>query len=277
MGDLSGRPIGIFDSGVGGLSVLRQVRKILPHEALLYVADQAHIPYGPRTLDEVRRFSSAITRFLVEQQAKIVVVACNTASAAALYHLRRKFPELYFVGMEPAVKPAAQLSRRGAIGVLATPATFQGELFASLLERFAQQVRVIEQVCPGLVEQVEAGELETEETMALLHNYLDPLLEQGVDVIVLGCTHYPFLKSAIERVIGSAARIVEPSEAMARQVRRVLMQQNWLNPGRASGRLTCFTSGQTAAFGRLTEQLIGGCDQVRGVTWRAGELVLAAA
>ena len=162
------RPIGIFDSGVGGLSVWREIARQLPREDTIYFADQAHIPYGPRSMDEIRGFSEAITRFLLERGCKAIVAACNTASAAALKHLRETFPHVPFVGMEPAVKPAAETTHTGVVGVLATPATFQGELFASVVERFANGVRLINQVCPGLVEQVEAGRLDTPNTRAML-------------------------------------------------------------------------------------------------------------
>ena len=153
-------PIGVFNSGVGGLSVLRPLRQQLPAESFVFFADQAHVPYGPRPLEEVRRFSVGITRFLIEQGARLIVVACNTASAAALQHLRDSFPGIRFVGMEPAVKPAAEQSRTRAVGVLATPATFQGALFASVVERFAQGVSVLPQTLPGLVERIEAGDLD---------------------------------------------------------------------------------------------------------------------
>ncbi|HBY07279.1 MAG TPA: glutamate racemase, partial [Chloroflexi bacterium] len=151
----SAAPVGIFDSGVGGLSVLREIRIQLPHEDLIFFADQAHVPYGPRSLEQVRAFSEAITRFLLDHGAKLIVVACNAASAAALYHLRETFPEIPFVGMEPAVKPAAEQTQSGVVGVLATPATFQGELYASVVERFASDVIVLQDTCPGLVAQIE--------------------------------------------------------------------------------------------------------------------------
>jgi glutamate racemase len=219
--------IGIFDSGIGGLSVWREVVRLLPYESTLYFADQAHIPYGPRPLEEVRRYAVEITRFLLAQGAKIIVVACNTASGAALYHLRETFPQTKFVGMEPAVKPAAERSQRGSIGVIATPATLQGELFRRLSERFAQQVTLETQVCPGLVEYVEAGNLTGPDVEALLHRYLDPMVEAGIDQLVLGCTHYPFLSAAIQRVVGPNVSLVDPAPAVARQVKRVLSDNQW--------------------------------------------------
>jgi glutamate racemase len=176
-------PIGIFDSGVGGLSVLREIRAILPAEDLLYFADQAHVPYGPRALSEVRAFSQEIAHFLIDQGSKIIVVACNTASAAALKYLRVTFPRTPFVGMEPAVKPAAAASSNRIIGVIATEATFQGELFASVVERFAQGVRVLTQTCPGLVEMIEAGDLDGPEVTSLLRKRLGPLQQEGIDAL----------------------------------------------------------------------------------------------
>jgi glutamate racemase len=153
----NGDAIGIFDSGVGGLSVWREIARQIPSANLVYFADQAHVPYGARPASQVREYASAITRFLLSQGAQVIVVACNTASAAALYHLRTTFPHVPFVGMEPALKPAAETSRNGVVGVIATAATFQGELFASLVERFANDVQVLTQACPGLVSAVEAA------------------------------------------------------------------------------------------------------------------------
>jgi glutamate racemase len=220
--------IGIFDSGIGGLSVWREIVHQLPYESTLYFADQAHIPYGPRPLKEVRRYAVGITRFLLAQGAKIIVVACNTASGAALYHLRETFPQTRFVGMEPAVKPAAERSRCGTIGVIATPATLQGELFRRLSERFTQQVTLKTQVCPGLVECVEAGNLTGPDVEALLHHYLDPMVEAGIDQLVLGCTHYPFLSATIQQVIGPNVTLIDPAPAVARQVKRVLTDNQLL-------------------------------------------------
>ncbi len=271
------RPVAVMDSGIGGLSVLREIRHQLPHENLLYFADQAHIPYGPRELGEIRAFVVTSSRFLLGQGAKAVVVACNTASAAALHHLRRTFPDTPFVGMEPAVKPAAQGSETGVVGVIATPATFQGELFASLVERFAQDVTVLEQVCPGLVEQVEAGALDAPETLALLRRFLDPLLAAGMDKLVLGCTHYPFLVPAIQQMVGTGVEIIDPSPAVARQTGRVLAERNWLNPTEQGGTLTCFTSGDPARFRQQAARLLAGrfepAGRVIGVRWDGADRI----
>lgn len=269
------QPIGIFDSGVGGLSVLRAIRAELPVEPLIYFADQAHVPYGPRPLDEVRSFSEAVTRFLLDQGAKLIVVACNTASAAALHHLRTTFPGVPFVGMEPAVKPAAEQTRTGVVGVLATPATFQGALYASVLERFASGVTVLQHTCPGLVAQIERGELDTPETRAILEDALQPMLAQGVDTVVMGCTHYPFVIPLIRSITGPSVRVIDPAPAVARQVRRVLQSQNLLAQGTAPASITYYTSGSLQALTNPLPRLVGQTAPVRAVTWRAGRVEIA--
>ncbi len=269
--------VAVFDSGVGGLSVWQEIRHQLPHEATCYLADHAHVPYGSRPLDEVCDLAHQITRFLLERGAKIIVIGCNTASAAALYPLRRAFPAVPFVGMEPAVKPAAERTQNGVIGVMATQATFQGELFASLMERYASDVQVFPQVCPGLVEAVETGALDTPETEALLRRHLAPLAEAGVDQLVLGCTHYPFLRPAIRRVMGEGVAVIDPAPAVARQVGRVLARRGLeASPdGDVSHRF--YTSGDPTTFHELMARLpIPQADDVdvRAVHWRAGHLRL---
>ena len=214
--------IGIFDSGVGGLSVLRAVKSVMPNLRTIYFADQAHVPYGPRPMDEVRDFSKGITQFLISRGSKVIVVACNTASAAALVYLRDTFPDIPFVGMEPAVKPAAEQTRTGVVGVLATPATFQGALYASVVERFASGVTVLQHTCPGLVAQIEKGELDSIKTKQILEDALIPMLEKGIDTVVIGCTHYPFVIPLIEQICGSEVRVIDPAPAVARQIQRVL-------------------------------------------------------
>lgn len=265
--DLELAPIGIYDSGVGGLSVLREIKRQFPAENIIYLADQAHVPYGPRTLEEVRYFSNQISAYLLNQGAKLIVVACNTASAAALHQLRLTFPEVPFVGMEPAVKPAAETTRSGAVGVLATPATFQGALYASVVERFAQGVRLIQATCPGLVEQIESGNLEGVETRLILEGTIWPMLEQGIDTIVLGCTHYPFVIPLVEEIAGQQVRVIDPAPAVARQVGRVLNEKGWLHPGKQSGDVRYLTSGYPGEFQALILQLIGESCIVQGLRW----------
>ena len=221
-----GRPIGIFDSGVGGLTVLKAIRDLLPAEPLAYVADQAHLPYGPRPAAEVRAFAEGIAAFLLEQGSKLLVVACNTASAAALHSLRARHPHLPIAGLEPAVRPAAAASRSGVIGVLATPATLQGALYSTVVRRFAGGLKVLEHPCPGLVEQIEKGELDSPATRGILSAALGPMLAQGADALVLGCTHYPLVIPLIREIAGPGIRILDPSPAVARQVARLLREHN---------------------------------------------------
>jgi glutamate racemase len=265
-------PIGVFDSGVGGLSVLRAIRRELPAENIIFVGDQVHVPYGSRSLEEVRRFSEQITRFLLEEGAKLIVVACNTASAAALYTLRDLFPQTPFVGMEPAVKPAAERTHSGVVGVLATPATFQGALYASVIERFANGVKVLQATCPGLVEQIEKGQLEAVETRSILENALDPMRAQGIDTIVLGCTHYPFVIPLIQSIVGPQVNVIDPAPAIARQARRLLEASDLLaneveHQTAPPAAIQLFTTGEIIKLQALLPRLLGESLPLQTATW----------
>jgi glutamate racemase len=255
MTGVAGR-IGIFDSGVGGTTVLRHLRRELPGEDLLYLADQARCPYGARPAEELRVLSAANTRWLLDRGAALIVVACNTASAAALRWLRREFPETPFVGMVPAVKPAAERTRSGVVGVLATPATIEGDLLDEVVLRWAGAARVVRQPCPGLVEQVEAGALDAPATIALLQTYVRPLLAAGADTIVLGCTHYPFLEPQIRRIAGPRVALLDAGPAVARQAARVLRERGLAraDPTRRGATLYA-TSGDREDFARLLRRL----------------------
>lgn len=266
-------PIGVFDSGVGGLSILSAIRTQFPSLPLIYVADQVHVPYGPRSLEEVRAFSEAITRFLLEQGAQLIVVACNTASAAALHHLRAVLPEIPFVGMEPAVKPAAEKTRSGVVGVLATPATFQGALYASVVERFAQGVTVIPDTCPGLVAQIEAGELDSPQTRQILEQALRPMLAAGIDTIVLGCTHYPYVTAQIAQITGPGVRIIDPAPAIARQVGRVLGLNSGVNvPENERGTVVLYTTGPVERLQTMLPTFWPAPARVAALHWAGGVL-----
>ncbi|MBA3532742.1 MAG: glutamate racemase [Ardenticatenales bacterium] len=246
-------PIGLFDSGIGGTTVLREVRSLLPDEPLLYLADQARCPYGPRDEATLRQFSLDNTQWLLDQGAKLIVVACNTASAASLHWLREQFPAVLFVGMVPAVKPAAQATRSGVVGVLATPATMQGRLLREVLSRWTEGVTVIEQVAPGLVELIEAGKLQDEETRHLLWRYLKPMHAAGADTVVLGCTHYPYLIPLIQKLL-PGVEVVDAAPAVARQVARVLQEHALLHP--VGNRLLRYaTTGPLPAFRTLLLRL----------------------
>ncbi len=251
-------PIGVFDSGVGGLSVLRALRAELPGQPLIYIADQAHVPYGSRPLEEVRAFSEGITRFLIDQGARLVVVACNAASAAALSSLRSAFPAIPFVGMEPAVKPAAENSASRVVAVLATPATFQGALYASVVERFANGVTLLQDTCPGLVAEIENGGLKSRHTRRILAQTLEPMLAQGADTVVLGCTHYPFVIPLIEQIAGPGVRVIDPAPAVARQARRMLENSSEpLRPAPSTPpREWFYTTGDPQKFSKALRELI---------------------
>lgn len=216
------RPIGVFDSGVGGLSVLREIRALLPAESLLYCADSGHAPYGEKSQDFIRARSLALAEFLIGQGAKALVVACNTATAAAARTLRETWPDMPIIGMEPAVKPAAKATRSGVVGVLATTGTLASAQFAALLDSFGREIRVVTRPGQGLVECVERGALEGAETEALLRSHLEPLLTAGADTIVLGCTHYVFLRELCEAIVGPHVAVIDTGAAVARQLQRRL-------------------------------------------------------
>lgn len=268
----SAAAVGVFDSGVGGLSVLRAIRSLLPAQPLLYFGDQAHVPYGSRSLEEVRAFSEEITRFLLRRGAKLIVVACNTASAAALQYLRQTFPDVPFVGMEPAVKPAAEGSRTHRVGVLATPATFQGALYASVVERFASGTTLFQDTCPGLVQEVEAGRLDGPETRRILEKALRPMLENQIDTVVLGCTHYPFVIPLIQQIAGPGVQVIDPAPAIARQTQRLLESRGWLSRETDKAGLHFFTSGDPQQFTALLPRLLGETGPVEQAAWSGRSL-----
>lgn len=247
--------IGVFDSGVGGLSVLRHIRQLLPNERLIYVADSGHVPYGDKSREYIEERSLIITRFLQQQGADAIVIACNTASAAAAAALRSQF-KMPVIAMEPAVKPAVAASRNGIVGVLATTGTLVSARFAALLERYAGEGEIITQGCPGLVEQVEKGELNSSQTRALIERYTQPLLARGADTIILGCTHYPFLASLIADVVGNDIALVDTGAAVARQLqRRIQCELTERLSGEASDEF--FTSGDAANATRIMSLLWG--------------------
>lgn len=260
-------PIGIYDSGVGGLSVLREVRGLLPSENMIYFGDQAKVPYGSRSIEELQQLAEGVMRFLLHQHCKLVVIACNTASATALKHVRDLYPDLPIVGMEPAVKPAAEQTSSGKVGVLATPSTFAGALYASVVERFAHDVEVFQDTCPGLVAQIEKGYLSAPKTRRILENAINPMLEAGVDTLVMGCTHYPFVIPEIQKITRGKARVIDPAPAIARQVKRVLEQRELLNPSTKTGKMTFYTSADPARFARRIQQLIGVSADPIALTW----------
>jgi len=257
-------PIGVFDSGVGGLSVLRRIRAALPDEDLLYVADSAHAPYGMKSAAFIEARALAVAEFLVAQNAKALVVACNTATSAAIIALRERF-DMPIIGMEPAVKPAIEATRSGVIGVLATSGTLESARFAELVQRFGSQARVVVQPCPGLVEQVESGDLSGPATRALLSGFVTPLLAQGVDTLVLGCTHYPFLQPLLRELAGDEVALIETGAAVARQLARRLVETDFRSAQQV-GTEVFFSSGDPRHLEALLPRLWGSAAPVERLT-----------
>lgn len=268
-------PIGAFDSGVGGLSVLRSIRERLPNEDLIYIADQANVPYGPRGLAEVRRLSEGIVRYLMDQGVKLIVIPCNTASAAALHSLRAQYPGFPFVGMEPAVKPAAEHTGTGVVGVLATPTTFEGELYASVVERFGKGVCIMQDACAGLVAEIEEGRANGGEARRILKEALEPMLAEGLDTVVLGCTHYPFAFDAIREIVGDNVRLIDPAPAIARRIAHLLEKGGLSNPRTSAGSTRYLTSGEPEQMKLRVQELMGEDAGVEAIRWEGDRLLAA--
>ena len=248
--------IGVMDSGVGGITVLKHIHALLPHENLIYFADSKYAPYGNKTADEITARCFEIADFLIVKQVKAIVVACNTATAAAIDTMRERF-DIPIIGMEPAVKPAAAASKNGVIGVLATVGTLQSAQFAALLENYGRNVKVVTQGCVGLVECIERGELDAPETLALLQKYLKPLLDEGADTIVLGCTHYPFLRAQIQQIVGENITLIETGAAVAKQLKTKLDAENLLSGSQKKAEVVFWTNGEDVNTTQVTEKLWG--------------------
>jgi glutamate racemase len=248
------RPVGIFDSGIGGLSIALEIRRELPHERLLYVADSGYAPYGDQPSEFIERRALAIVDFFVQKNAKAVVVACNTATAVAVDALRARW-SMPIVAIEPAVKPAAAASRSGVVGVLATTQTIASTRFERLADTFGRDVEILAQPCPGLVDRIEAGDLSGTETRRLVHTYVAPLIEKGADTLVLGCTHYPLVRDLIEHAAGPGVTIIDPAAAVARELRRRLADKGLLAGDADPGSMSFLTTGEPAhmkeVLGRL--------------------------
>jgi glutamate racemase len=252
--------IGVFDSGVGGLCVLREMRAVLPRARLIYVADSRYVPYGSRPPEFIRERSLAIARFFVRDRGVDgIVVACNTATTHAVDTLRQHFDAVPIVGMEPAIKPAARATKTRVVGILATGATLAGERVANLIERNADGIEVVTQPCPGLVEQVEMGDLRGARTLDLIARYTRPLLERGADSIVLGCTHYSFLHDAIGQIVGPSVALFDSAAAVARQAARVMTSDGVerRQPDGSGGTVEFLTTGEPATVRPVVEQLWG--------------------
>ena len=242
--------IGIFDSGSGGLSVYRELVKVLPKERYVYFSDNAHCPYGEKTAEYIQDRARAITDILLGMGADIIVVACNTATAAAIATLRAEYPEVPFIGMEPAVKPAALGTKSGVIGVLATAGTLKGSKYLKTRGLYEDDVKIVEHVGQGFVELVEGGILDGPQAESVVRASLQPLLDAGADTIVLGCTHYPFLRPVIEKLAGAGVKVIDPAPAVARQTVRVL-QERGIETGQGPFSVDLYFSGEPDSLQRI--------------------------
>ena len=250
-------PIGVFDSGVGGLTILSALRQELPGESYIYFGDTAHCPYGTRSEAEIIDLSARISRFLIEQGVKLIVVACNTASQAALAALRATFPSTPFVGVVPAVKPAARATKNGRIGIAATNQAAKATYLRQLIDEFAGGIQAFAIGCPELVTLVEDGQLDGPQVEEAVRRALEPLLREDIDVIVLGCTHFPALRPVIERVATRQVQVIDSGSAIARRTRYVLDTENLIQPDTTPGELHVWCSGDPEKFNIIARELLG--------------------
>jgi glutamate racemase len=252
---MDNRPIGAFDSGVGGLSIWRAIRKLLPEESMDFLADSGHVPYGEKTTAQLESLTSHITRFLLDRDAKMIVVACNTATVHTIGYLRETFPEVPFVGVVPVVKTLSRHTKTGTIAVLSTPATSKSPYLAGLIQEFAPDMHVVNVGCDGLENAIESGQVRTRSTTALLARHLAPVIDSDADVVGLGCTHYPFLRSRIKTLLGPGVRLYDPSRPVARRVRQLLLARDALaaNPAPA---FRFYTTGDATVFNTVATKLL---------------------
>lgn len=253
---MTNKPIGIFDSGVGGLSVWKEVASLLPAESICYLADSKHCPYGSKSKKEIIGHSKHVVDFLISRGSKLIVVACNSATAAAIDFLRKNY-EVPFVGMEPAVKIAASRTATGSIGVLATELTFNGRHYNETSSTYAKGINLSIQAGHGLVDLVEAGKYNSEEAEALLRKYLGPMLSKNIDQLVLGCTHYPFLIPLIKKIIPVGVDIIDPSPAVARQVKSILEKNSMLSSDGHDNDYKFYSNGERSVLERFVREMSG--------------------
>lgn len=245
-------PIGLFDSGVGGTSVWKEIHKILPAENTLYLADGKNAPYGEKSREEIIRLSIKNTEFLLRKGCKIIVVACNTATTAAIASLRAHY-KVPFIGIEPAIKPAALQTKTKKVGVLATKGTLASSLFRNTIHLFAKGVTILEQEGTGLVELIEAGKENSEEIRSLLKKYIDPMLQQGIDRLVLGCTHYPYVIPILRQLLPKEVTIIDSGQAIGQQTKAVLIKKGLLSPNNPPATHCFYSNAETAVLKRLVE------------------------
>ncbi|MGB3149173.1 MAG: glutamate racemase [Maribacter sp.] len=252
---MSKLPIGVFDSGIGGTSIWKEIQSLLPKEETIYLADSKNAPYGEKTKEEILKLSIKNTEFLLNRKCKLIVVACNTATTNAIDYLRETY-KVPFIGIEPAIKPAALKSKSRTVGVLATKGTLTSSLFHSTSQNHAEGIEIIEQQGKGLVELVEQGSLVSTATRALLEKYLEPMLAKGIDYLVLGCTHYPYLIPLLEELLPENVKIIDSGEAVARQVKSILEQHDILNNAKMDGKHQFYTNYDAELLARFLEESI---------------------
>lgn len=244
---MSNRPIGIFDSGVGGTSIWKEIHHLLPNENTIYLADSANAPYGPKGTDNIIALSKKNTEFLISKHCKLIVVACNTATTNAIKFLRHTY-NVPFIGIEPAIKPAALLTKTNAIGILATKGTLSSALFSKTSGEFANHINVIEKEGIGIVELIEAGKLNSKEMEKLLAEYLEPMLKAKIDYLVLGCTHYPYLIPILLKLLPRNIKIIDSGRAVAKQTKRILHNQKLINRNEGKANINFYTNGSVSVL-----------------------------
>ncbi len=249
---MSKQPIGIFDSGVGGTSIWKEINMLLPNENTIYLADSANAPYGTKGKEAIINLSIKNSDYLIKQGCKLIVVACNTATTNAIYTLRQKY-SIPFIGIEPAIKPAALQTKTHAIGILATKGTLSSELFSQTSGLFASHIKVIEQVGEGIVELIESGQLNSQEMRSLLSIYLKPMIDANIDYLVLGCTHYPYLIPLLIDLLPNHVKIIDSGEAVARQTKAILEQYELVNLSKKKGTCQFFTNGSPEVMTTLLD------------------------
>lgn len=250
------KPIGFFDSGVGGLSVLKEALKILPNEDFIYFGDSKNAPYGIKSVDEVRKLSIEASEFLLSYNVKAIVVACNTATSAAIEYLRKKYKDIPIIGIEPALKPAVELNGAGKIVIMATPMTLAEEKFNKLMEKYKETSEIIPLPCPGLVEFIEKGILEGEELRNFIREKFSSTSNSKIAAVVLGCTHYPFIKRELSKVLGKEVAIIDGSLGTATHLRRILEEKNWINESDNKGKVRIFNSSENDELIEISKQLL---------------------
>lgn len=253
---MNNRPIGIFDSGVGGTSILKEVQKMLPNESIIYLADSKNAPYGEKSQDEITELCIKNTELLIEKGCKLIIVACNTATTNAISYLRQKY-QVPFIGIEPAIKPAALNSSSKTVGVLATKGTLTSSLFHSTSDYHAKGISIIEQVGTGLVPLIEAGKVDSLEMRTLLQGFIKPMVNEGIDYLVLGCTHYPYLIPVLREMLPENVKIIDSGEAVARQTKAILIENDLMNQNEIEGSHNLFTNASALVLQTFVKDMKG--------------------